>query len=379
MLKDLLHYCETEHDWVLETTMALACLESPTEDKAAVDRCGLELTQRMSAIGGVVNRLCQPEAGDHLRAEFGTGDNQILFLGHFDTVWPVGQMSKMPLEIRGGRLFGPGVFDMKGGIAIGMLAARALAEVTVPLGRIVMLWTSDEERGSASSRALIEQEALRSHAVFVLEPGLLGGAVKTARKGCGEFRLTVRGVAAHAGVEPDKGSSAVHELAAQIVDLQRLQAEVPGASLNVGVITGGTRPNVVAEEARATVDIRVETPEEAKRAELFMRRRTTTVPGTCIEIDGTFTRPPLERTGMVEQLYHRARAIAERLGHELREGSTGGGSDGNFTAALGVPTLDGLGAIGAGAHALHEHIDVGGLSWRAALLAALVAEVQAGD
>ena len=379
MLEDLLNYCEDEHDWVLETTMALACLESPTEDKAAVDRCGLELMQRMSAIGGVVNRLCQPEAGDHLRAEFGTGCDQVLFIGHFDTVWPVGQISKMPLEIRDGRLFGPGVFDMKGGIAIGMLAARALAKMTVPAGRIVMLWTSDEERGSASSREVIEQEALKSRAVFVLEPSLRGGAVKTARKGCGEFRLTVRGVAAHAGVEPDQGASAVHELAAQIVDLQRLQVEVPGASLNVGVIAGGTRPNVVAEEAHATVDVRVETAEEAKQVELFLRRRTTTVPGTCIDIDGTFARPPLERTDTVEQLYHRARAIAGRLGYELCEGSTGGGSDGNFTAALGVPTLDGLGAVGAGAHALHEHIDVGALAWRAALLAALVAEIQAGD
>ena len=379
MLEDLLNYCEDEHDWVLETTMALACLESPTEDKAAVDRCGLELMQRMSAIGGVVNRLCQPEAGDHLRAEFGTGCDQVLFIGHFDTVWPVGQISKMPLEIRDGRLFGPGVFDMKGGIAIGMLAARALAKMTVPAGRIVMLWTSDEERGSVSSRSVIEREALQSDAVFVLEPGLLGGAVKTARKGCGEFRLRVHGVAAHAGVEPDQGSSAVHELAAQIVDLQRLRAVAPGVSLNVGVIAGGTRPNVVAEEASATVDIRVETAEEAERVEMLVRQRTTTVPGTRIEVEGAFSRPPLERTDAVSHLYHRARGIAARLGQELCEGSTGGGSDGNFTAALGVPTLDGLGAVGAGAHALHEHIEVEALSWRAALLAALVAETHADD
>ncbi|MEE2791777.1 MAG: M20 family metallopeptidase [Acidobacteriota bacterium] len=377
MLEDLLRYCETERHWVLETTMALARLESPTSDKAAVDRCGVELAQRMLAIGGVVNRLEQPEAGDHLRAEFGTGVGQVLLVGHFDTVWPVGQIGKMPLELRDGCLFGPGVLDMKGGIAIGMLAARALTEVTSCAGRIVMLWTSDEERGSGSSRSVIEREALQSNAVFVLEPGLLGGAVKTARKGCGEFRLKVHGVAAHAGVEPDQGSSAVHELAAQIVDLQRLRAVAAGVSLNVGVIAGGTRPNVVAEEASATVDIRVETAEEAERVEMLVRQRTTTVPGTRIEVDGGFSRPPLERTDAVAHLYHRARGIAARLGQELREGSTGGGSDGNFTAALGVPTLDGLGAVGGGAHALHEHIEVEALCWRAALLAALVAETHA--
>ena len=379
LARNLHRYCEAEHDWVLETTMALARLESPTTDKTAVDRCGEELAQRMRAIGGAVTRLPQPDVGDHLRAEFGTGASQVLLIGHFDTVWPLGQIERMPLEIKDGRLFGPGVLDMKGGIALGMLAARALTDVALPADRLVMLWTTDEERGSGTSRSAIEEEARRSRAVFVLEPALVGGGVKTTRKGCGEFQLTVHGVAAHAGVDPDKGASAVHELAAQIVDLQRVRDMAPGVSINIGMISGGTRPNVVAEQAQATIDIRVTTAAEASRVAAVVRHRGSTIPGTRVEVTGSFDRPPLERTEAVARLYDRARGIAARLGHDLQEGGTGGGSDGNFTAALGVPTLDGLGAMGAGPHALHEHIEVNALPWRAALLAGLIAETMAGD
>ena len=377
--RDLRRYCDAEREWVLETTMALARLESPTTDKTAVDRCGEELAQRMRAIGGVVTRLPQPDAGDHLRAEFGTGASQVLLIGHFDTVWPMGQIERMPLEIRDGCLFGPGVLDMKGGIALGLLAARALTEVAPPDDRIVMLWTTDEERGSATSRSVVEEAARRSRAVFVLEPALVGGGVKTTRKGCGEFYLAVRGVAAHAGVDPDKGASAVHELAAQIVDLQRVRDMAPGVSINIGMINGGSRPNVVAEEAHATIDVRVTTAEEARRVAAAVRQRVPTIQGTRIEVTGGFERPPLERTDAVARLYARARAVAARLGRELQEGGTGGGSDGNFTAAIGVPTLDGLGAVGAGPHALYEHVDVDALPWRAALLAGLIAETMAGD
>ena len=376
--RELLAYCESRREWVIETTLALARLESPTGDKAAVDRCGRELQQRMESIGGTVARLAQAEAGDHLRAEFGRGEGQVLLLGHFDTVWPVGQMARMPLEFRDGRLFGPGVFDMKAGVALGLLAARALLEASPASGRIVMLWTSDEERRSHTSRALIEEEARRSRAVLVLEPGLAGGGVKTARKGCAEFRIAVHGVAAHAGVEPDKGASAVHELAAQVVDLQRARDLGPDVSLNVGTMTGGTLPNVVAEEAHAVVDTRVTAAADMDRVLEFVRNRTPAVPGTRIEVTGGFDRPPLERTPAVARLYERARVIAGRLGHDLTEGATGGGSDGNFTAAVGTPTLDGLGAVGAGPHALHEHIEVDSLPWRAALVAGLAAEVLGG-
>ncbi len=375
---ELIAFCESRREWVLETTLALARLESPTSDKAAVDGCGRELQQRMEALGGTVTRLAQAQAGDHLRAEFGSGESQVLLVGHFDTVWPVGQLERMPLEFRDGCLFGPGVFDMKAGIAVGLLAARALLETSPSAGRIVMLWTSDEERRSRTSRVLIEEEARRSRAAFVLEPGLAGGGVKTARKGCGEFRLAVQGIAAHAGVEPDKGASAVHELAAQIVDLQRVRDLAPEVSLNVGMMTGGTLPNVVAEEAHAVVDTRVAAVADMARVIDFVRNRTPTVPGTRIEVTGGFDRPPLERTAAVARLYERARTIAGRLGHDLQEGATGGGSDGNFTAAVGTPTLDGLGAVGAGPHALHEHIEVASLPWRAALVAALAADVLGG-
>ena len=374
----LLAYCESRRDWVVETTLALARLESPTDDKAAVDRCGRELQQRMEAIGGTVTRLGQAKAGDHLRAEFGTGDGQVLLLGHFDTVWPVGQLERMPLEFRDGRLFGPGVFDMKGGVALGLLAARAVLEASPASGRIVMLWTSDEERRSRTSRTLVEEEARRSRAVLVLEPGLDGGGVKTARKGCAEFNVAVHGVAAHAGVEPDKGASAVHELAAQIVDLQRVRDLGPDVSLNVGMMTGGTLPNVVAEEAHAVVDTRVAAAADMDRVIDIVRNRTPTVPGTRIEVTGGFDRPPLERTAAVARLYERARAIAGTLGRDLPEGATGGGSDGNFTAAVGTPTLDGMGAVGSGPHALHEHIEVDSLPWRAALVAGLAADVLGG-
>src|SRR5258706_15329472 len=202
-------FCRGEQPWLLETIEALVGLESPTTEKAAVDRCGLELASRLEGIGGRGPGLPRPDRGEHLLAEFGCGTSQILLLGHFDTVWPVGQLQRMPLTRSNGRLHGPGVFDMKAGIAIGMLATRALLETGTPVARrIVMLWTTDEEIGSGTSRAAIEDEARRSDAVFVLEPSLPGGAVKTSRKGCGGYRVAVRGVSAHAGIEPQKGGSA---------------------------------------------------------------------------------------------------------------------------------------------------------------------------
>jgi len=352
-------------------------LESPTTDKAAVDRCGRELASRLEAIGGRVTRLTRGDAGDHLRAEFGEGDTQVLLLGHFDTVWPLGQLAKMPLVESNGRLHGPGVFDMKAGIAIGMLATRALLETGAALARrIAMLWTTDEEVGSATSRGAIEEEAQRSAAVLVLEPSLPGGAVKTARKGCGQFELTVKGVAAHAGIDPTKGASAIHELAHQICRLYRIPRMSAGISLNVGLVSGGTRPNVVADEARAVIDVRAATKNEAAMVSSIIERQKPRNPGTRLHVTGGFDRPPLERSAAVVRLYDQARQIARELGYDLAEGSTGGGSDGNFTAALGVPTLDGLGAVGDGAHALHEHVELDALPDRAALVGGLIAGLQ---
>jgi glutamate carboxypeptidase len=367
-------FCRDEQPWLIDTIEALVGLESPTTDKAAVDRCGRELGSRLEEIGGRVSRLPRPDRGDHLLAEFGCGASQILLLGHFDTVWPVGQLERMPLVRSDGRLHGPGVFDMKAGIAIGMLATRALLETGASLSRrIVMLWTTDEEIGSGTSRSAIEDEARRSDAVLVLEPSLPGGAVKTARKGCGEYELRVRGVAAHAGIDPSKGASAIHELARQIVLVQKLQDLDRGVSVNVGRISGGTRTNVVAEEACAVIDVRAPTAADAERVDLAFRQLQAVDGRTTVTVNGGLDRPPLERTDQVLRLYEQACDVARELGQTLGEGSTGGGSDGNFTAALGVPTLDGLGAVGDGAHALHEHVDIESLPGRAALIAGLIA------
>jgi glutamate carboxypeptidase len=370
-------FCRDERPWLLETIEALVNLESPTTDKPAVDRCGRALAARLEAIGGHVSRLPRADRGDHLLAEFGCGTSQILLLGHFDTVWPVGQLERMPLVRSNNRLHGPGVFDMKAGIAIGMLATRALLETGVSLSRrIVMLWTTDEEVGSATSRAAIEDEAGRSDAVLVLEPSLPGGAVKTARKGCGEYDLRVRGVAAHAGIDPSKGASAIHELARQIVLVQKLQDLDRGISVNVGTISGGTRTNVVAEEARAVIDVRAPTQADAARVDAAFRALKAVDDRTAVSVTGGLDRPPLERTAQVARLYQQASDVARELGQALGEGSTGGGSDGNFTAALGVATLDGLGAVGDGAHALHEHVDIESLPDRAALVAGLIARIE---
>ena len=373
---DLRDFCRASRDWVLETTESLVALESPTTDKAAVDRCGAELASRLEAIGGRVTRLTRPDRGDHLLAEFGCGASQILLLGHFDTVWPVGQLDRMPLTRSGGRLHGPGVFDMKAGIAIAMLATRALLEAGPKIDdRIVMLWTSDEEVGSESSRAAIEDEARRSRAVLVLEPSLPGGAVKTSRKGCGSYQLIVRGIAAHAGIEPQKGASAVQELAHQILRVNALQDLARGISVNVVQVSGGRRTNVIPDEARAAVDVRVPTAAAAAEIDAAFKALRAVDGRTRVSADGGLDRPPLERTALVERLYREAQQVARALGQELAEGGTGGGSDGNLTAALGVPTLDGLGAIGDGAHALHEHVDIDTLPDRAALVAGLITKL----
>ena len=378
-------FCLSQRDWLVETIEALVRLESPSDDKAAVDRCGAALAARLEAMGGRVTRLPQRDRGDHLRAEFRTLEPsnprtlepQILLLGHFDTVWPVGTLERMPLRNVDGRLHGPVVFDMKAGIGIAMLAARALVETDQLRDRgIVMLWTTDEEVGSGTSRAIVEDEARRSGAVLVLEPSLPGGAVKTSRKGCGEYELIVRGVAAHAGVDPSKGASAIHELARQILRIEQLHDLERGVSVNVGRVSGGTRTNVIAEEARAVVDVRAATADDARRVDAAFRQLTPVDARTTLTITGGIDRPPLERSAGVVRLYQYAQAVAAELGFSLSEGSTGGGSDGNFTAAVGVSTLDGLGAVGDGAHALHEHVEVGPLADRAALVAGFIASVK---
>jgi glutamate carboxypeptidase len=372
-----LSFAESQREWVLEQVKALVRLESPSVEKAAVDRCGDALAATLTALGADVQHFVQRERGNHVRAEFDGNGAPILLLGHFDTVWSVGQLERMPLQEKDGRLYGPGIFDMKAGIGVAMLAVRTLRREldATATPRIVMLWTSDEEVGSGTSRPIIEAEARRSRAVLVLEPSLPGGAAKTTRKGCGDFVLTVHGVSAHAGIDPGRGANAVHELARQIVAIQALEDTDRGVSVNVNVVSGGTRTNVIPEQARAHVDVRTPTAADARSIYDALNGLRASIPGTRLELSGGFGRPPLERTSQVIRLYEKARRVAEQLGHELREGGTGGGSDGNFTAALGVPTLDGLGPQGEGAHALHEHVVVSDLPWRAAFLAALLVDL----
>ena len=317
-----LDYCLANHDWLLELIEALVAIESPSDDPAAVNRCGAELAARLEAIGGQVTRVPSATAGDHLRAGFGSGSRQILLLGHFDTVWPVGQLARMPLKREGGRLHGPGVFDMKAGHrpgdagdARGDRSRRASTTAS-----IVMLWTTDEEIGSKTSRALIEAEATKSDAVLVFEPSLPGGALKTSRKGVGQFEMIARGVSAHAGLDPGKGVSAIRELARQIIAIDDLQDPANGVTLTVGVVSGGTRANVVPAEARATIDARAITRADADRVQRTMRSLQPHLPGASVEVTGGFDRPPLERTAAVERLFDAGEGRGRRDRHRPEGG-----------------------------------------------------------
>ena len=369
----LLAAAESHRDWALPVIEDLVRLESPSTDRAALDRVGAEIARLFVELGARAAALPQERSGDHLRIEIGRGDEQVLVIGHFDTVWPIGQIETMPVRREDGRLYGPGSYNMKAGIAVTLLAARILIQTNrLPAHRIAMIWTSDEEVGSDTSREILEAEARRSRAVFVLEPALAGGGVKTARKGVADFRIEATGISAHAGVEPDKGASAIHELAWQAVQLLALNDPSRGLTINVGCIGGGTRPNVVAAEATMDVDVRIPTEADAARVTAAITALVPRDPRVRLRVSGGVNRPPMERTAGVAALYERAARISRQLGKELPEGATGGGSDGNFTAALGIPTLDGLGPDGAGAHALHEHVLIDSVPFRAALLAGLL-------
>jgi len=357
--------------------------ESPTDDSKAVDRF-VDLVA--SKVSGFAKVKTWPGGrfGRHLRCEFQLPgrkkEGRILGLGHSDTVWPIGTLKTIPFREADGRLWGPGVLDMKSGIAFFLFAVCTLRELDIPVRRTVTLQlNADEEVGSDSSRALTEEEARRSEAVLVLEPGTgLAGKLKTARKGVGVYDVTVKGIAAHSGVDFAAGASAVLELARQIEKIAGFTNLKRGLTVNPGVISGGTRSNVVAAEARTEVDMRVVRLRDAagldrkfKSLKPFDRRCSVTA-------TGGLNRPPMERTAGVVRLFRIARALARDLGIDLQESMTGGGSDGNFTAALGVPTLDGLGATGDGAHALHEHVTVAELPVRAAVLAGLLHRLTRG-
>jgi glutamate carboxypeptidase len=367
---------EPRRDEMVALLRTLVEIESPSDDDAALERMANTLEQGFARFGEVERR------GAHrllrVAASSGAAREPALVLCHYDTVWPMGTLERIPFSVdERGAARGPGCFDMKGGIVLLWFALRALRDGGFPLARpLRVLFTADEEVGSPGSRPIIEELAGDARISYVLESPLPGGTLKTARKGTGDYHLRIVGRAAHAGVEPQKGISAVHELAHQVLALHALNDYAVGTTVNVGVVKGGTRPNVVAASAEADVDVRVATLAEADRLDAAIRGLRPHLPGAELVIEGGLNRPPMERSPAMGELFERARAIAAAMGvPELREGSTGGGSDGNFTAALGVPTLDGLGPEGEGAHAAHEHVLVDSLPRRAALLAGLLAEV----
>jgi glutamate carboxypeptidase len=371
-----LRHLESQQDAMVQTIRELVEMESPSDDKAAADRLGAVLAEKFSALGGGAHFHRTEEFGNHLQVDFPGRENTkpVLLLGHFDTVYPLGTLETMLCGIAGDRLHGPGVLDMKSGIALMLYAIEALQAWHAGLPRPATVFlVSDEEVGSRSSRAITEALARESSAVLVLEPAAgLRGAVKTARKGVGEYSLKVKGVAAHAGLDPGKGHSAILELARQIAAVAKLNNLEQGLSVNTGVIHGGTRGNVVAAEAEAVIDVRIKSARQAAGMDRKLRSLKPFDKHCQLEIEGGINRLPMERTAGVAALYKTAKEIAGQLKWKLDEAAVGGGSDGNFTAGIGIPTLDGMGGVGEGAHAVHEYIVIPELPCRALLLAGMI-------
>jgi glutamate carboxypeptidase len=375
-LSSHLSYFEAKKDEMVQTIRQLVEIESPTQDKQAVDRLGAMLAGRFEKLGGHSMFHRVKDFGDHLQVDFTgkRGGKPVLLLGHLDTVYPAGTLRNMPCRIADGKLYGPGAFDMKSGIAFMLHAIEALRgwhEDKLPRPVTVLL-VSDEEVGSDSSRHITESVAKRCEAVLVIEPAFgPKGAVKTARKGVAEYTIKVTGKASHSGLDFEKGESAIVELARQVLEIQKFTDLKRGLTVNVGTILGGTRTNVIPAEAWAMVDVRIVNLKEAKEIDRKLHALKPVNRKCKLEITGGLNRPPMERTSSAG-LYQRATAIAKDLGWKLEEAAVGGGSDGNFTAGLGIPTLDGLGGVGQDAHAPDESIAISELPRRAALLAELI-------
>jgi glutamate carboxypeptidase len=368
-------------DDILSLTRELVEMESPSNDQQALNRLAQFLAEQFRGLGGKVQWHRRTGSGDHLEIQFGTDLSgqikPVMLLGHHDTVWETGTLRAMPWRRDKGRIRGPGVLDMKTGIAQMIFSLRALLEVSQgPRRPVSVLLVSDEEVGSGSSRELTQALAKKSAAVLVLEPAQgPRGALKTSRKGVGEFTAHVSGRAAHAGVDFAKGSSATLELARQMIAMEKFIDSRRGITVNPGIIRGGTRGNVVAAEAEVVVDVRIARTGDAARLEKKFRQLRPFDRRCKLRLEGGINRPPMERSPAIVKLFAKAKIIAGELGWRLEEAATGGGSDGNFTAALGVPTLDGLGGVGEGAHALHESALISELPRRTALLACLIETV----
>lgn len=374
--KERLRYCEEHKDQTVQFIREMVEIESPSDNKQAVDRVSALIASRFESLGGRAKFHRVANFGDHLQVDFASPNSgkPVLLLGHYDTVYPLGTLKQMPWQLKSGRLYGPGVYDMKSGIALMFAAIGALKFWHGELPRPVTVFlVSDEEIGSDSSRVITELLAKKSAAVFVCEPSYgPRGAVKTARKGVGEYLLKVTGKASHAGLDFEKGQSAIAELAAQIGKISKFVDLKRGLTLNVGTIQGGTRVNVVPSDASARIDVRIARMKDASGIDRKLRGLKPVNRKCKLEISGGMNRPPMERTKAIIELYRKAAGIAKELGWKLDEASVGGGSDGNFTAGLGIPTLDGLGGIGEGAHAIHESVVVSELPRRVALLAGLI-------
>jgi len=367
---------------MLELTRALVETESPSGDLEGSRAVVSLLAEAAQDIDGItsVERIECSAYGEHLRIRaFGDAEDvsgTTLLIGHTDTVHPRGSLRERPWREADGRIYAPGIFDMKANCALALAAIKACAALNLkPRRPVVLLLTCDEETGSLDGRALVEEEAMKAGRVFVLEPPVKGGRVKTARKGTGMFKMEAHGLAAHAGLEPEKGASAILELARQIERLHALNDPARGITVNVGVIQGGTRSNVVAAHAEAEIDLRFSTAEAARQLEAEILSARPFDERVRLNVTGGINRPPLERTAKVAALFELARSVAAKLGFELGEAAVGGASDGNFVAALDVAVLDGLGIDGDGAHATHEHIITDDIARRGALLAGLIATI----
>ena len=360
---------------MLDALERLVAVESPSSDQAACARCADTVSEVAAALlDGAEPERIVVEGATHLRWTFGPSPTRVALIGHFDTVWPMGTLAELPFKVEDGLAWGPGCFDMKAGIVQGL---HALASIGVEhLDGVALLLTSDEELGSPSSRALVEYTARGAHAALVLEPGI-DGALKTARKGVGMYRLKVLGRSAHAGLEPENGANALVAMAAALRGVAALGDAPNGTTVTPTTASAGTARNVVPDFAVCEVDVRGETADELHRVDAAIRGLVPEVPGTSFEIEGGLNRPPLDAASSAA-LFERAQRIATDIGiGELQGRAVGGGSDGNFTAGIGVPTLDGLGAVGDGAHARHEHVVVDAMAPRAELLGALVRELLA--
>ncbi len=362
-------------DAALDLLRGLVEMESPSTDKVAVDRVVRFVADRARVAGAEVTIIPQERWGDHLLARWGAGEGGFLLLCHLDTVWPTGTLAERPWRVEGERVFGPGVYDDKASAAIILTALEGLQAMNLsPRYPVTVLFNSDEEVGSPSSRPLIEAEAARARVVFCVEPARPDGALKVWRKGTGRYTVTALGRAAHAGADHEKGINAIEELAHQVLRLQRMTDYGAGTTVNVGRIEGGTRANVVPDQASVRVDIRVKTMAEWERISAAITALQPFLPGARLMVEGGMSRPPMEASPVTLEPFRRAQDIAAGLGLTLTADGTGGASDANFTAAMGIPTLDGLGALGDGAHSVDEYVLIPSLVERSALLAALLRE-----